>query len=83
MPRIQNPGGGFQSRVLHLIVESRKQIQITKIHAGKRVKSFFVVTEKPDEQIAHVRICGGTGWVTTGPTRKFHGGNRISNVLNG
>jgi len=25
MSRIQNPGGGLQSRVLHLMVESRKR----------------------------------------------------------
>jgi hypothetical protein len=25
MSRIQNPGGGLQNRVLHLMVESRKQ----------------------------------------------------------
>ena len=27
--------------------------------------------EEPDELIAHVRVCGGAGWVTTGSTRKF------------
>ena len=27
--------------------------------------------EEPDELIAHVRVCGGSGWVTTGSTRKF------------
>ena len=26
--------------------------------------------EEPDERMAHVRICGGGGWVTTKPTRK-------------
>ena len=26
--------------------------------------------EEPDELIAHVRVCGGAGWVTTGSTRK-------------
>jgi hypothetical protein len=26
--------------------------------------------EEPDEFIAHVRVCGGAGWVTTGSTRK-------------
>ena len=26
--------------------------------------------EEPDESIAHVRVCGGAGWVTTGSTRK-------------
>src|SRR5215831_9485155 len=25
--------------------------------------------EEPDELIAHVRVCGGAGWVTTGSTR--------------
>jgi hypothetical protein len=29
-----------------------------------------LVTEEPDELIAHVRVCGGAGWVTTGSTRK-------------
>ena len=29
-----------------------------------------LVTEEPYELIAHVRICGGAGWVTTGSTRK-------------
>jgi len=28
MSRIQNPGGGLQSRVLHLMVESRNEIYI-------------------------------------------------------
>ena len=29
-----------------------------------------LVTEEPDASIAHVRVCGGPGWVTTGPTRQ-------------
>jgi hypothetical protein len=29
-----------------------------------------LVTEEPYEFIAHVRDCGGAGWVTTGSTRK-------------
>ena len=29
-----------------------------------------LATEEPDELIAHVRVCGGAGWVTTGSTRK-------------
>jgi hypothetical protein len=29
-----------------------------------------LVTEEPDELIAHVRVYGGAGWVTTGSTRK-------------
>ena len=29
-----------------------------------------LVTEEPDAFIAHVRVCGGAGWVTTGSTRK-------------
>lgn len=29
-----------------------------------------LVTEEPDELIAHVRVCGGTGWVTAGSTRR-------------
>src|SRR5438094_9939973 len=28
-----------------------------------------LVTEEPDALIAHVRVCGGAGWVTTGSTR--------------
>ena|SRR5437868_3653690 len=28
-----------------------------------------LVTEEPDAFIAHVRVCGGAGWVTTGSTR--------------
>jgi hypothetical protein len=27
--------------------------------------------EEPDAFIAHVRVCGGAGWVTTGSTRKL------------
>ena len=27
--------------------------------------------EEPDELMAHVRVCGGAGWVTTGSTRKL------------
>lgn len=23
-----------------------------------------LITEEPDERIVHVRVCGGTGWVT-------------------
>jgi hypothetical protein len=30
-----------------------------------------LVTEEPDALIAHVRICGGAGWVTTGSARKL------------
>ena len=30
-----------------------------------------LATEEPDAFIAHVRICGGAGWVTTGSTRKL------------
>ena len=26
--------------------------------------------EEPDAFMAHVRVCGGAGWVTTGSTRK-------------
>ena len=29
-----------------------------------------LATEEPDALIAHVRVCGGAGWVTTGSTRK-------------
>ena len=29
-----------------------------------------LVPEEPYALIAHVRICGGDGWVTAGPTRK-------------
>jgi hypothetical protein len=29
-----------------------------------------LVTEEPDALMAHVRVCGGAGWVTTGSTRK-------------
>ena len=29
-----------------------------------------LVTEDPYAFIAHVRVCGGAGWVTTGSTRK-------------
>src|SRR5438445_9097498 len=29
-----------------------------------------LATEEPDAFIAHVRVCGGAGWVTTGFTRK-------------
>jgi hypothetical protein len=28
-----------------------------------------LVTEEPYALIAHVRVCGGAGWVTTGSTR--------------
>jgi hypothetical protein len=30
-----------------------------------------LVTEEPYALIAHVRVCGGAGWVTTGSTRKL------------
>jgi len=29
-----------------------------------------LVTEEPYALIAHVRVCGGAGWVTTGSTRQ-------------
>jgi len=29
-----------------------------------------LATEEPEAFIAHVRVCGGAGWVTTGSTRK-------------
>jgi hypothetical protein len=29
-----------------------------------------LATEEPDALIAHVRVCGGAGWVTIGSTRK-------------
>ena len=32
-----------------------------------------LVTEEPYAFIAHVRVCGGAGWVTTGSTRKLTG----------
>src|SRR5215471_9135072 len=32
-----------------------------------------LATEEPDELIAHVRVCGGAGWVTIGSTRKRTG----------
>ena len=32
-----------------------------------------LATEEPDAFIAHVRVCGGAGWVTTGSTRKRRG----------
>ena len=34
-----------------------------------------LVTEEPYELIAHVRICGGAGRVTAGPTRKLTAGS--------
>src|SRR5215470_9823742 len=37
--------------------------------------------EEPDELIAHVRVCGGAGWVTTGSTRKFQGIDIIGLIL--
>jgi len=36
MSRIQNPGGGLQSRVLHLMVESRKQIPMIQLQNWKQ-----------------------------------------------
>jgi hypothetical protein len=32
-----------------------------------------LATEEPDALIAHVRVCGGAGWVTIGSTRKRTG----------
>jgi tetratricopeptide (TPR) repeat protein len=32
-----------------------------------------LVTEEPYALIAHVRVCGGAGWVTTGSTRRVAG----------
>jgi len=34
-------------------------------HAGT------LAPEEPDAFIAHVRVCGGAGWVTTGSTRNL------------
>jgi hypothetical protein len=37
--------------------------------------------EEPDELIAHVRVCGGAGWVTTGSTRKSQAIDIIDFIL--
>ena len=37
--------------------------------------------EEPDELIAHVRVCGGAGWVTTGSTRKFQPIDMVDVIL--
>jgi len=39
-----------------------------------------LVTEEPDALIAHVRVCGGAGWVTTGSTRKATANSLVSLV---
>jgi len=41
-----------------------------------------LVTEEPYAFIAHVRVCGGAGWVTTGSTRKAtgHSGRFVAGV---
>jgi hypothetical protein len=36
-----------------------------------------LVTEEPYEGILHVRVCGGTGWETAGPTRQGTGRRRL------
>src|SRR5262245_16472941 len=41
-----------------------------------------LVTEEPDALIAHVRVCGGAGWVTTGSTRKPRWRRRRSDAWN-
>jgi hypothetical protein len=37
--------------------------------------------EEPDELIAHVRVCGGAGWVTTGSTRKSQPIDNVGFIL--
>jgi hypothetical protein len=43
-------------------------MQGSKVMHQSRVGT--LAPEEPDELIAHVRVCGGAGWVTTGSTRK-------------
>jgi hypothetical protein len=48
-----------------------------RVATGMRQReSIPLVTEEPYERIAHVRVCGGAGWATTGSTR-----NRIAATL--
>lgn len=46
---------------------SKTANRVAKLCAG--VVSFSPVTEEPYELVAHVRDCGGTGWVTSGSTQ--------------
>src|SRR5919205_3836811 len=43
-------------------------MQVSKVMHQSRAGT--LTPEEPDELIAHVRVCGGAGWVTTGSTRK-------------
>ena len=52
-----------QNRPQHLIGMQGSKV-MHQSHAGT------LAPEEPDELIAHVRVCGGAGWVTTGSTRK-------------
>src|SRR2546428_13849178 len=52
-----------QNRPHHLIGMQGSKV-MHQSHAGT------LAPEEPDELIAHVRVCGGAGWVTTGSTRK-------------
>ena len=44
----------------------------------RQSRAATLVTEEPDAFIAHVRVCGGAGWVTTGSTRKATGNSLCS-----
>jgi hypothetical protein len=53
-------------RIVHLI---RLAVRGSRVMRQRGVET--LVTEEPYALIAHVRVCGGAGWVTTGSTRKL------------
>ena len=56
--------GGTQGRDLELTNPDHGK-------PGDCTRAAAALLEEPDACIAHVRVCGGAGWVTTGSTRQL------------
>ena len=62
--------------------QGRYRARTTPAH-GRPVdwrRAAAALPEKPDACMAHVRVCGGAGWVTTGSTRQAtgHSGHQVT-----
>ena len=86
-PRPKGPTGGkaTSSRASAGRRQGR-DIELTNPDYGRPVDCKRVVAallEEPYALIAHVRVCGGAGWVTIGSTRQADGGDSAGSVLSG
>ena len=66
LKRYWKPVLNYQNRGLSIIFSQPGGQQSLK--SGRRN---YLLTEEPYAGNPHVRICGGPGWVTAGPTRKW------------